>query len=141
MIDKYDIRNSELIKLGLKIGRGVQINAVCYIDTDKQRYNITLGDYVTIGYMASLLTHCPIKSMHNGNLKINICHDVFIGAHAIILPGITIGPRTIIGAGSVVSNDVSSDSIYAGNPAKFIKLRDPFEVIRTRLLMIQKKLL
>jgi acetyltransferase-like isoleucine patch superfamily enzyme len=40
-----------------------------------------------------------------------------LGANVTVLPGVTIGDRCIIGAGSVVTKDVPDDSIYAGNPA------------------------
>ena len=47
--------------------------------------------------------------------------DAFIGAHSIILKGVTIGERAIIGAGSVVTKDVGDDEIWGGNPAKKIR--------------------
>lgn len=47
--------------------------------------------------------------------------NVYIGTQTIILPGVTIGDNVIIGAGSVVTHDVPSDSVYAGVPARFIK--------------------
>lgn len=50
--------------------------------------------------------------------------DVFIGYGAIILPNVTIGPRAIVGAGSVVSRDVPPNSVVAGNPARFIRSLD-----------------
>ncbi len=46
--------------------------------------------------------------------------DVFIGAHALILKGVTIGDRAVIGAGSIVTKDVGAGEIWAGNPAKAI---------------------
>lgn len=45
----------------------------------------------------------------------------FIGAHTIVLKGVTIGERSIVGAGSVVSRSIPDYEIWAGNPAKFIK--------------------
>lgn len=47
--------------------------------------------------------------------------DVLIGAYAIVLKGVTIGARSVIGAGSVVTKDVPADCVAAGNPAKVIK--------------------
>lgn len=56
-----------------------------------------------------------------GNMSIG--DDAFIGAKAIILPGLSIGNRCIIGAGSVVTKNIMGNEIWAGNPAKFIKKR------------------
>lgn len=50
-----------------------------------------------------------------------IGNDVFIGGNSIILKGVSIGDRAIIGAGSVVTRSVPADEIWGGNPAKFIK--------------------
>lgn len=52
---------------------------------------------------------------------IHIGNNVFIGARSIILKGVTIGERSVIGAGSVVTQDVPQDVIVAGNPAKVVK--------------------
>ena len=52
---------------------------------------------------------------------ISIGEDVWIGGGVIICPGITIGDRTIIGAGSVVTKDIPSDMFAAGNPCKVIR--------------------
>jgi acetyltransferase-like isoleucine patch superfamily enzyme len=52
--------------------------------------------------------------------KIDIRDNVFIGYHAIILPGVTIGPDAIVAAGSVVSRDVAPGDIVAGVPARSI---------------------
>lgn len=56
-----------------------------------------------------------------GNIEIE--EDVFIGAKAIILPGLLISKGSIIGAGSVLTRDTEKFGIYAGNPARYIKKR------------------
>ena len=47
--------------------------------------------------------------------------DVWVGAHSIILKGVTIGARSIIGAGSVVTKSIPADCVAAGNPCKVLK--------------------
>lgn len=54
---------------------------------------------------------------------ITICDDVWIGRRVIILPGVTIGRGSVIGAGAIVCKDVAPYMIVAGNPAKVIKNR------------------
>ena len=46
--------------------------------------------------------------------------NVYIGSKCIILPGVRIGNNVVIGAGSVVTKDIPDNSVYAGNPARFI---------------------
>lgn len=55
------------------------------------------------------------------NKPIVIEDDVLIGARSIVLKGVTIGARSVIGAGSVVVKDIPADCIAAGNPCKVIK--------------------
>ncbi len=55
---------------------------------------------------------------------IRICDGAFIGAHSIILKGVTIGEKAIIGAGSVVTKNIPACEIWAGNPARFIRKID-----------------
>jgi carbonic anhydrase/acetyltransferase-like protein (isoleucine patch superfamily) len=52
---------------------------------------------------------------------VRIGQECFIGGHSIILKGVRIGDRSVIGAGSVVARDVPADEIWAGNPVKFIR--------------------
>lgn len=63
------------------------------------------------------------RNENTKNAPVVIGNDVFIGARSIILKGVTIGDRAVIGAGSVVSKDVPADSVVAGNPAKVISCK------------------
>lgn len=88
---------------------------------------ITIGKNVLIGPSVQMYTSTHpldylvrregLESAH----PIRIGHDCWIGGNAIICPGITIGDRCVIAAGSVVTKDVPDDSMVAGVPAKIIK--------------------
>lgn len=91
----------------LKIGNNVKIGAcTLIIDTDTHPMN-----YITR------------RSSNEGakSSPIIIEDDVWIGAHSIILKGVTIGARSVIGAGSVVTKDIPADCVAAGNPCKIIR--------------------
>ena len=57
------------------------------------------------------------------NSPIQIDDDVLIGTRSIILKGVHIGARTIIGSGSIVTKDIPADCIAAGNPCKILKFK------------------
>lgn len=57
---------------------------------------------------------------------IEIFDNCFIGAYSIILPNVKIGPNSIVAAGSVVTKDIPPNSVYGGNPAKFICTLDEY---------------
>lgn len=92
---------------------------------------IVIGDYVKIGGNCILIdtdAHNMDFSIRRGQhtdwgiaAPIVIEDDVFIGANCIILKGVTIGARSIIAAGSVVTKNIPADCIAGGNPAKIIR--------------------
>lgn len=93
---------------------------------------IVLGNHVNIGANCLLIDNDahPLNYLERRNpptednvsaSPIVIEDDAWIGANCIILKGVTIGARSIVGAGSVVTKSIPSDSIAAGNPAKVIK--------------------
>ena len=61
--------------------------------------------------------------MQAGARPVKVGREVFIGARAIILKGVTIGDRAVVGAGAVVTRDVPSDHVAAGNPASVFPKR------------------
>jgi len=68
--------------------------------------------------------HTPIRFQGRETGKISIGEDVWLGAYVIVLPGVTIGKGSVIGAGAVVTKDISPYSIAVGVPAKVIKKRE-----------------
>jgi acetyltransferase-like isoleucine patch superfamily enzyme len=68
--------------------------------------------------------------------RVEIGHDVWVGANAVILPGIRIGHGAVVGAGAVVTKDVAAYEVVAGVPARTLRYRFP-EEIRARLLALQ----
>lgn len=91
---------------------------------------ITIEDNVLIGVNCSI-TDTDHHSVNyeeriNGNKNaksapVTIKEGAWIGGHCIILKGVTIGRRSVIGAGSVVTGSVPDDELWAGNPAQFIR--------------------
>jgi len=108
----------------IKLGKNVLINYDCVLlDTGE----ISIGDNTLIGPGTKIVTAShPLEAEKRRDWSVScdpikIGEDVWIGAGAVILPGVTIGARSIVGAGSVVTKDVLPDSIVAGNPARILR--------------------
>ncbi len=102
---------------------------------------IYVGENTVIAKGTTLLTHdfsieCGLlaigETMKDYEMQflkeIHIGKECFIGAKSFILPGTTIGDNCIIGSGSVVSGNIPNNSIYAGNPARFIAHTDEWAI-------------
>ena len=88
--------------------------------------NVMMGPNVSIYTTNHAFDRTDIPMCQQGNSKelpVTVGDDVWIGANAIILPGVTIGSGAIIAAGAVVTKDVPAFAIVGGNPAKIIKTR------------------
>lgn len=97
------------------IGNYVNIGANCIImDTDVHELN----HYVRRGEK-SLCPDDPTTEVQSASVTIE--DDVWLGANVMVLKGVTIGARSVIGAGSVVTKSIPNDCIAAGNPCKVIK--------------------
>ena len=89
--------------------------------------HIYVGDYTMFGPNVTVATagH-PIlpelrEKLYQFNMPIHIGRRCWIGAGAVILPGVTIGDNVIIGSGSVVTKDIPANTIAVGNPCKVLR--------------------
>ncbi len=110
----------------IEIGNNVKINARCWISGGGGltiENNVLIGPCVIIHTANHKFEDTSTNIDLQGHIKkpVLIKNNSWIGASAIILPGVTIGENSIIGAGSVVTKDTESFSVYAGNPAKKIR--------------------
>lgn len=104
------------------IGKNVFINHGCsFLDLG----GITIEDDVLIGPQVKLVTeNHPVDPSNRKSLDLKSIHigkNVWLGAGAIILPGVTVGENSIVAAGAVVTKDVPANTIVGGVPARFIK--------------------
>ena len=110
----------------ITFGKNIFINGGC---TFMDRGTITIGDGAYIGPNANLVTinhDIDPEKRHMTICKpIVLENNVWIGAGATVLPGITIGEGAVIGAGSVVTRDVPPMTVVGGVPAKVIKKIKP----------------
>lgn len=105
---------------GNRIGNGVNIHTGCFIEMAEIEDDAAFGPHVVL--TDDLHPRCPRFEECVGGVKIR--KGAKIGANVTILPGVTIGEKSLIGSGSVVTKDVPSGVVVAGNPARIIKRLD-----------------
>ena len=129
------------------VGKHIWIEPPFYCDYGS---NITLGDYVYFNFNCVILDPAPVRIGSNVMfgpavqiytathplshlerrkgpefaLEIEIVSDVWVGGGVVVNPGVKIGARSVIGAGSVVTKDIPPDVFAAGNPCKVIRELD-----------------
>lgn len=114
----------------IRFGRGVYVNCGCVV---LDVAPVTIGDHVLFGPAVQLYTAThPMsaaerRSGTESGRPITVGDDVWVGGGAIVCPGVTIGARTVIGAGSVVTRDIPADVFAAGNPCRVIRPLAPDE--------------
>jgi maltose O-acetyltransferase len=110
----------------IELGERVFFNFNCVV-LDVCR--VRIGDYTLFGPGVQILTpmhpmDAELRRREEYGSPIDIGSDVWVGGGALILPGVRIGSRTVIGAGSVVTRDIPDDVFAAGNPCRVIRAID-----------------
>ena len=87
---------------------------------------VRIGDYTMFGPAVQILTpmhpmNAAARRLREYGKPIEIGADVWVGGGALILPGVRIGSRAVIGAGSVVTRDIPDDVFAAGNPCRVVR--------------------
>jgi len=100
---------------GLKLGKNTDIGAFTYINA---KYGVEIQENVQVGSHCSIYSHSTIDDKKG---RITIEKNAKIGSHSVIMPGVTIGENSVVGAFSFVNKDVPSNVVVAGIPAKIIK--------------------
>lgn len=106
----------------IRFGKNAFVNSGC---TFMDRGGIDIGDDVFVGPDAKLITenHAESPALRRNvySRPITVKRGAWIGAGAIILPGVTIGENSIVAAGAVVTKDVLPNAVVGGTPARFIR--------------------
>lgn len=122
------------------MGRGVFIGSLVLFDSEypelievQDEVSIALGSIV-IAHSAASPFHQRMKLFRAEPQKVTLKKGCWIGAGAVVLPGVTVGEAAIVAAGSVVNHDVPPYTVVAGNPARPVrKLETPSQDHDSRL--------
>lgn len=121
---------------GVKVGDHTRF--ISYPSFGSEPWLISIGDHVTISSNVTFITHdgatwCFRERPEYKNVikygKIEVKDNCFIGNRSMILSnweGVTIGPNSVVGAGSIVTKSIPPNSVYAGIPAKYICSMDEY---------------
>jgi acetyltransferase-like isoleucine patch superfamily enzyme len=122
-----DIKDGEMTKYNwlvqhpqkLSLGYKTDIGAFSYINAE---FEVQIEDNVQVG------SHCSIYSVStidNKKGRVVLKYNCKIGTHSVVMPGVTIGENSIIGAFSFVNKDIPANVIAYGVPARVVKAIDP----------------
>jgi acetyltransferase-like isoleucine patch superfamily enzyme len=122
------LRNALYRAMGVRVGHHVFIGLDTWLD-DQFPELITIEDDVTISFRVTVVVHDDAKRMDrteagagDGTVApVRLQRGCYVGAGALLLPGVTVGPRAVVAAGAVVTRDVPPATVAAGVPARVIK--------------------
>lgn len=127
---------SRLIKHGMMLGKNFQMEKGCNIDANFP-WLVDIGSNVTFASNVCVLVHDGSTKKVLGYSKVGrvrIGNNVFVGYRSVILPGVTIGDNSIVGANSCVTHSVPDNVVVAGSPARVIMTLDEFKEKNKALL-------
>ena len=105
-------------RYGMDIGKNCRISWKAHLDKSINPKGIHIGENTWILSGAMILAHDHCRGL---KIDTDIGDNCVIGVRSIILPGLCIGNQVVIGGGSVVTKNIQSHCIAAGNPAKVLK--------------------
>jgi maltose O-acetyltransferase len=125
---RLERRWASLRALGMHIGQGVNLPASTWVDTSCC-FAISIGDWCGFGEQCLILAHdAQMDEFLDAGLieKVVIHESCHFGSRSVILPGVEVGPRTMVGSSSVVAKSLPPDTVCAGVPAKVICSLDEY---------------
>lgn len=122
------LRNALYRAMGIRVGHHVFIGLDTWLD-DQFPELITIEDDVTISFRVTVVVHDDARRMDrvepgagDGTVApVRLARGCYLGAGCLVLPGVTVGERAVVGAGAVVTRDVPPGMIVGGVPARVIK--------------------
>jgi len=123
----------KLVDKGMVLGRDVYLNDGFFLDPS-HCHLITIEDAVVFGPGVKLFAHDASTKKVLGKTRIGLVHlkrNCFLGAGTTVLPGVTVGENSIVGAASVVTESIPDNELWAGIPARRLMSVEDF---RKRLL-------
>jgi acetyltransferase-like isoleucine patch superfamily enzyme len=115
--DDVSVGTNAVLEFGNHIGNRVRVHSGCFLETGVVEDDVFLGPHVV--FTDDPHPICPRYRECVGGPRVR--RMVSVGANATLLPGVEIGEGSLVGAGSVVAEDVPPSTVVAGNPARAVK--------------------